>query len=108
MWDYKKERRMKETISKPSLKPTFSPFSIAFAARMSDCLPPVYRHLKYFTTSISIFVGILIIYLIVFRTPRELKTYSRVLICPAIVDLLYATISFIIGLVGFLLAFRRT
>lgn len=64
------------------------------------CLPAWYSWTERTTAVSSYLVNALLILLIVFRTPRNLRVYRRMLICNSLVDLFFTTTSLLIELVG--------
>lgn len=69
-------------------------------ATKERCIPEWYGTLEVCSATASVFANVLVALLVVFRTPKELKVYRRVLLCNCVVDLFYTTVSYMIELVG--------
>lgn len=65
------------------------------------CLPAVYCRVECPMATLSFGSNALLVLLVIFRTPPELRPYSRVLLCHSFVDLIFTTSSFVIDLVIF-------
>lgn len=71
------------------------------------CLSEGYRTASYVSTSLGLFLNALAIVLIVFRTTKELRVYSRVLLGNCVVDVLFIVVTFVVDLVGIDVYFFR-
>lgn len=54
------------------------------------CTSPLYRVNECLTTTLGLTLNAILILLIVFRTPKELRVYSRVLLCGCCFEILFA------------------
>lgn len=54
------------------------------------CIPPFYRLSEYFASSMGLALNGILLILILFRTPVELRVYSRVLLCTCFFEMLFA------------------
>lgn len=64
------------------------------------CLPPEYRWNEYFAAMGSYLLNITLILLIVYRSNKEIRVYSRVLLASCVFDLFFATACFVVELVS--------
>lgn len=64
------------------------------------CTSPVFRIAEIGAFVPSVLLNTLLIVIICWRKNRDLQSYSRVLICNCLVDLLFATFAFVIDMVG--------
>ncbi|KAH7720922.1 hypothetical protein AAVH_11560 [Aphelenchoides avenae] len=62
------------------------------------CLSEGYRTTSYLSTSLGLFLNALAIVLILFRTTKELRVYSRVLLGNCVVDVLFIVVTFVVDL----------
>ncbi|KAH7707457.1 7TM GPCR protein [Aphelenchoides avenae] len=62
------------------------------------CLPDWYGRIELSSATISICANTLLIFLILFKTPHDLKVYSRVLLCNCVVDIFYTVSAYMIEL----------
>lgn len=66
---------------------------------LPECGINVHRVSEALATSLGYATNGILIWMILFRTSSELKVYSRVLLVTCIIDVLFATASFVIEVV---------
>jgi hypothetical protein len=69
---------------------------VSSATMTPDCGTDVHRISECCAATVSYVANFLLMMLIVFRTPKELRVYGRVLLANCVVDLTFTTASFVI------------
>lgn len=64
-----------------------------------SCLSALFRTSESVAAALSLLLNFSLALLIKYRTTRELRTYSRVLLCNCVVDSLFAATSYLIEMV---------
>lgn len=66
---------------------------------LPDCGINIHRVSEILATSLGYAANAILMWMILFRTSSELKVYSRVLLVTCIIDVVFATASFVIEVV---------
>lgn len=70
---------------------------------MPACLGVEFRISEYVASSLSLLANFTLILLIALKSTQDLRVYSRLLLCNAVIELMFTASSFIVELVGSLL-----
>lgn len=64
-----------------------------------SCIPQWYSTLELASAVTSLAANAILFVLIIFRTPDELKVYTKVLLCNCVIDVFYTAVAYFIELV---------
>lgn len=73
---------------------------MAFPSDRPCAVTDVHRLSEFAAALFSYVANLLLIALMITRTPRDLKVYSRILLLNCIIDMVFTTTSFILEVVG--------
>ncbi|KAH7711708.1 7TM GPCR protein, partial [Aphelenchoides avenae] len=63
---------------------------------MAPCLPPLMGSFEYVSVTFGVVLNALLVYLVVYKTNRELRVYSKALLCNCVTDVSFAVVCLLV------------